>query len=193
MALARPSVRKATRDDEAAVVRALVRAFDDDPVTRFLLRTTDYPGALALVFGAYFRRMSLPDGMAWIADDGGGAALWSPPGHTDPSLFDALLMSSPFVRAAGAARLFRSTRALRTLLSVHPKEPHHYLFAIGVDPDKQGRGIGSALLEVNQSTPAYLEASTDSSARLYARHGFQVLRELRLVPEAPPIWPMWRD
>jgi RimJ/RimL family protein N-acetyltransferase len=39
--------------------------------------------------------------------------------------------------------------------------------------------------------PAYLEASTEASRRLYQRLGFEDCAELRL-PGGPQMWPMWR-
>jgi GNAT superfamily N-acetyltransferase len=71
---------------------------------------------------------------------------------------------------------------------VHPREPHWYLFAVGVVPEATGQGRGSALLEPvlarcdADGVPAYLEASTADNARLYARLGFEPLDELEMLP-----------
>jgi len=61
----------------------------------------------------------------------------------------------------------------------HPAEPHWYLPLIGVDPARQGEGIGSALLARAtricdaQDRPACLEATDPRNVRLYRRHGFR--------------------
>jgi ribosomal protein S18 acetylase RimI-like enzyme len=79
----------------------------------------------------------------------------------------------------------------------HPDEPHYYLFFIGTLPRWQGRGIGSAVLAKllaacdRDGVPAYLDATSEHNRRLYLRHGFEVLNEVRL-PDGPPFWPMWR-
>jgi len=40
---------------------------------------------------------------------------------------------------------------------------------------------------------AYLEASSDRNARLYERLGFRHVRTPLLLPDGPPLYPMWRD
>jgi hypothetical protein len=41
-------------------------------------------------------------------------------------------------------------------------------------------------------TPAYLEATSEINKRLYLRHGFETIGEIRL-PSGPSMWPMWRE
>jgi GNAT superfamily N-acetyltransferase len=61
----------------------------------------------------------------------------------------------------------------------------------------QGRGLGSALLGPTlercdrEGLPAYFEASSERSAALYARLGFELTRELR-VGGSPPLQLMRR-
>lgn len=55
---------------------------------------------------------------------------------------------------------------------------------LGVKPESQGKGVGSALLDAliddahSRGVPAYLEATSEGSARLYARKGFKVIRKI---------------
>jgi ribosomal protein S18 acetylase RimI-like enzyme len=78
----------------------------------------------------------------------------------------------------------------------HPQDPHYYLQFIGVHPECQGTGIGSALLRAVldrcdlEGAAAYLEAD-ERSKLLYLKHGFEATAELRL-PKGPSFWPMWR-
>ena len=80
-----------------------------------------------------------------------------------------------------------------------PDEPHWHLFFLGVDPERQGQGVGSALMRPmlerldREGTPVYLEASTERSRALYIRHGFVCLDEVRLPGGGPPLWRMWRE
>jgi ribosomal protein S18 acetylase RimI-like enzyme len=191
-------VRQAGITDRALVVRALARAFDRDPVANYVLRSDARRArAYETAFDVCFRHLILPHGGAWMAGDGAGAALWAPPGgwstwHAIPGL----------PRLAGAVGLRRVPKVLRAVGRVtkkHPRAPHWYLFAIGVDPEHQGRGHGSALLRAvlggcdERGEAAYLEASTKDNARLYERHGFRVTEEVPLASDGPPVWLMWRE
>jgi ribosomal protein S18 acetylase RimI-like enzyme len=83
----------------------------------------------------------------------------------------------------------------------HPHEPHWYLGALGVEPDRQGNGVGTALLEEilaicdRECEGAYLEASRPESARLYERLGFEhqeVLEPSSIGVGGPRLYLMYR-
>jgi ribosomal protein S18 acetylase RimI-like enzyme len=81
----------------------------------------------------------------------------------------------------------------------HPAEPlHYYLAVLGTDPDQQGRGLGSRVMRPvldqcdSDGLGAYLESSKERNIDFYARHGFRVLEEVRLL-RGPSMWKMWRD
>ena len=177
-----------------------MRAFDADPVATYLLRSdAGRTRGFELCFGAFLRHATMPHGETWIAEGGMGAALWTPPGRWDVGLRSALAMGPSLLRAVGLSRAVRVAAAANRVQRKHPVAPHFYLFAIGVDPDHQGRGIGGALLAAvlgrcdAEKIPAYLEASTPDNRRLYERHGFRATEEVTMAPDAPPMWLMWRD
>ena len=92
----------------------------------------------------------------------------------------------------------RVLRAVAGSGSKHPSEPHYYLRFMGVVPERQGRGIGSALIRPalercdREGVLAYLEATTARNAALYERHGFDTFEETRLGGDGPPLWLMLR-
>jgi ribosomal protein S18 acetylase RimI-like enzyme len=83
------------------------------------------------------------------------------------------------------------------MVRYHPQEPHWYLPMIGVEPARQGKGLGAALLRAAllrvdaEGLSAYLESTNPRNVPLYERHGFEVIGEIR-VGTCPPIVPMLR-
>jgi ribosomal protein S18 acetylase RimI-like enzyme len=99
--------------------------------------------------------------------------------------------------SAEVFRDFPRTHELFELFAAyHPQDPHYHLQFIGVRPECQGIGIGSALLRAAldrcdlEGTAAYLEAD-ERSKPLYLKHGFEATAEIKL-PKGPSFWPMLR-
>jgi ribosomal protein S18 acetylase RimI-like enzyme len=102
-----------------------------------------------------------------------------------------------YVRAFGR-RTRRAAGLVQALSKAHPREPHWYLYAIGVDPDRQGQGVAGMLLRsrlrrVDEAgLPAYLESSKLTNVPLYEHFGFEVTGTPPLPGGAPVITAMWR-
>lgn len=76
--------------------------------------------------------------------------------------------------------------------------PHWYLEAIGVDPEREGRGFGSALVRAGMQradrdqTPVYLETETERNVRFYKHLGFEVVEQTSAAGLNLPLWLMVR-
>ncbi|WP_287371529.1 GNAT family N-acetyltransferase [Oceanithermus sp.] len=184
--------RPAGPDDAAAVLRVLVTAFMDDPVMRwFDPRPRARERRLARLFGHVLEK-HLPRGTVWTNDDRSAAAVWVPPG-TPVTAADVRFYLSLY-----ANRLPKGLFWALFVESRRPRFPHWLLLYLGVAPERQGRGLGGALLQAGleraaaEGRPAYLVASSPGSRRLYERCGFRVLGEVRLL-RGPHVWPMLRE
>jgi len=68
---------------------------------------------------------------------------------------------------------------------------------MGTRPDRQGQGVGTALMVAglrwcdDDGLPAFLDASSTLSRDFYQRHGFRVVDTFEL-PNGPPFWQMRR-
>lgn len=183
--------------DEAALVAMMARAFSQDPVFSWAFPEANRRVAdLALVFGSAFADLTR-HGCSWRIADGGGVCLWAPPGET----WDEVAMAPWMERMAATYRADDLARVGAFFAMVgehHPAEPHYYLGVLAADLDRQGQGLGSALLRAGLAivdeagAPAYLESSNVKNVPLYERFGFQVTRELAPAPDAPPVYFMWR-
>jgi ribosomal protein S18 acetylase RimI-like enzyme len=191
------AVRRAGKADLDGVCRALARSFEDDPVMEWIFPDPARRVALNERFFRMRVRGLLKQDEVYTTDGHAGAAGWAQPGRWEMPPLEGL---------AFVLRLLGMTRSRSALLArgwqkvdaAHPREPHWYLAILGTEPEAQGRGVGSALLEPvledcdRNEVPAYLESSKERNIAFYARHGFRVTEELTL-PEGPPIWGMWRD
>jgi GNAT superfamily N-acetyltransferase len=196
----RNAVRTASADDLAGLVDVLTAAFHDDPLMSWAfpdraVRPVRLRGLWAFLGGEGY----LPFGASTMVPGDSGAdaaALWLAPGQ---ELGDAFWEDRGHAFATALENDIERVSLLGDLMHAHhPREPHWYLLAIGVSPDRQGGRLGSALLAHTLSyadetgTPAYLEATSPRSRALYERVGFVATGELA-PPDGPPMWPMWRE
>ncbi|WP_162683453.1 GNAT family N-acetyltransferase [Rhodobacteraceae bacterium DSL-40] len=177
---------------EAQVVADLTAAFETDPAVRWM-----YPEQTGYLrhfptFLHPFGGVAMHEGTLDWAE--GGAALWIAPGLApDEAAIMAVVEAS--VPASRHEAVFAVFKAMG---HTHPEDPHWYLPVMGVVPERQGQGLGTALMRPvlercdATGTLAYLEATTERSRALYARLGFEQTDTI-LVADCPPIYPMVRQ
>jgi ribosomal protein S18 acetylase RimI-like enzyme len=192
-------IRKATPDDVDVLVDVLVRAFEDDPPMRYVLRGGAHREKS---FRAFFRhaltRLTLPHEEVYTDEARTGVALWAPPGKWKQRWHEHLRDFFTWGQTIGWSRLPEVLEATKGVVAAHPSEPHYYLLAIGVDPSVQGRGLGRALMAPvlercdREKVPAYLEASKLSNVPWYERAGFVLQKELSFGEGKPSLFAMWR-
>jgi GNAT superfamily N-acetyltransferase len=194
------AIRKASAEDVPRLADALARAFHDDPGWSHLLpHPGDRTERLRLFFETELRGLGMPHGLVWTTDEVVGAAAWAPPDAWRVPVATTVRELPPMARVFGN-RLLLAFRSRLRMEGRHPrKPPHWYLAFMGVVPEWQGRGLGTALMRpVLESLdaagiPAYLESSSTRSRALYQRNGFAVTGEFNLPSDGPPLWQMWRE
>lgn len=193
-------MHKATGPEHPGVVAALARAFFDDPVTKWYFpddsrRLRQHERLLAFIG----EKVWFEHDLTYTTDGGIGAAVWIPPDHWRVGIPEQLRMTPGLMSRIGLRDFPRALRGFNLMESHHPHEPpHYYLPEIGVVPEWQGKGIGTALLRPmlercdREGVPAYLEATSARNRACYERNGFEVTGEFR-YPNGPSQWPMWRE
>ena len=174
---------------KAAAARTLATAFHDDPV---LASMAPEPNRRARV-GQWFLGTAVEYGLrwgeVWADPDVSAVAVWLPPENTSMTMGRMLragLARMPVV--AGPRATVRFLQGSWAWDEVHTSVsgPHWYLVAIGTLPDRQGHGLGSALVKVGTDQadaaglPCYLETATDDDIAFYERRGFRVAKQVQV-------------
>lgn len=188
----------ARHDERPQVVTALCRAFFDDRIYRWLVPDDAQRRRSAVGFYSCFVDACWSHGSVCAAGAGTGVALWVPPGRKLVADEQAQSFGRALMETAGdLAAAARMAQLFELLDYSHPSEDCWYLAFMGVEPRAQGRGIGSGLLAAvlsqadRDQEPVYLEAACPENVRLYERHGFRTMQELK-VADSPILYAMWR-
>ena len=189
-----PSVIAAEAHDADRVFGVLTLAFAADPPNRWM-----YPEPVEYLryFPDFARALggaALPLGTAFVSQDYSAAALWLAPGVSP----DEQALRNLIEESISSEKRADIARVIEEMARYHPEEPHWYLPFIGVDPARQGNGLGAALLRPvlaecdKMRLPAYLELTNPRNRPLYERHGFKDIGEIR-AGDCPPVVPMLRQ
>ncbi len=201
------AIRTAGEDDRDTVVRLLDEAFQDDPVSGWVFPGEEYRRRTHHRLMGAFTDIVLADGWIDLTEDGAACALWlsvpgeeDAPGEPDEAPAEDAEDVPAQVREAVDPDNERVESIARLTEDIHPSGPAHaYLWMIGVAPERQGEGLGTALIASvldrcdRDGLPAYLEASSERSKGLYERLGFACTGRVLHLPDGPRMWPMWRD
>ena len=187
-----PKIIKADSSNVEEVKSAITLGFAADPLLRWFFPD---PHKFLKNFAFWmdaFSKPALESDSIFTDENYYGGAIWHPPGiHLDPEVLGPTLEDIPSNRLESALQMFDEFD------DCHPKEDHWYLPFIGLDPSKQGQGIGSLILKESlkqadeQGKIAYLESSNPMNMSLYERHGFETIKMIE-IGDSPPAHPMIR-
>jgi GNAT superfamily N-acetyltransferase len=189
-------VRLARPDDAPVLDQVLADSFFDDPISVHLLPDTGRRRErLRLGMGHVMRSTYLANDGAWTTDALDGVALWAKPGDAKHSALQQLRDLPTLARSFGR-HLPRAISAFGSAEKRRPDEDHWFLDIIGVRPDRQGHGVGSALMRAaltqidEAGLPAFLVTSNPTNVPFYEKLGFAVDEEYDIGPVH--VWPMLR-
>ena len=197
-----PAIDLLHRDQIDTAAATLERAFSTDPMFAWIFPdTATRPPALRRFLRVPLE-YGLRSGRVTASDDAKAVAVWIPPGPgvTVGRMVRAGFLAVPF--RIGFRPFAKFVGANGTMEKLHKKyvpEPHWYLMVVGVDPDLQGRGLGSSLVKEGlaradqASCPCYLETSEPRNVAFYERLGFVVLETTILGTGGPTAWAMRRE
>jgi len=172
-----------------SVTESLILAFWDDP---FAIYFAPDPNKRRKVL-TWMWRSALSYASRWgvthTDPTGRSAAIWLPPGGT--SIPMRRMIRTSFIRAPfvlglrGMTRFSAMDSITRKAHKRQAPDPHWYLMTLGVHPDLQGQGIGSALIRVVHDRAdaagqlCYLETATEADVAFYSKRGYEVGESLQ--------------
>ena len=190
-------VRAVGPDECREAAEVLVRAFHSFSLNRYLFPD---PQKRAWQLRFLYQRL-VPVyrevGGAFIAGDGSGVALWTPPDHWRG------LAAWRYLRAGFLVTPWRigwdmpvtRLKAVRDVNRRHHADihgPHWSLDVLGVDPARQRTGSGSALVRHvldqadRRALPAHVITHDTRNVAYYERFGFRLCGDAPFEPGAPP-------
>jgi len=197
-------VERLTRPQIKEAGQVLGQAFYDDPAVIYVepddgkrLRPLTWFMGTAVRYGHVYGNEVFVN-----AKEVQGVAIWLPPGGYPLGLarmIRAGILLAP--QKLGLGPFVRFTRLMNWAEHLHKQNAppqHWYLQWLGVDPPRQGQGIGSALMQPvlaradAAGLACYLETANARTLPLYQRHGFEVVTEGDAPKGGPHTWTMLR-
>jgi GNAT superfamily N-acetyltransferase len=175
---------RARYEDKSLVVQILTNSFKDNQSVNYVInqgpardtrisRLMEYSFDYCNLFGEVF-----------LSDDRNACALAVFPDKKKVNLKTIFWDVKLALTCIGLGNLKKALNRESRIKTTHPPSPIYYLWFIGVRPEFQNMGIGSALLSevIAESEsiqrPLYLETSTLRNLPWYKKFGFQVHKEL---------------
>ena len=181
----------------------LGRAFHNDPFMQYLVPDNARRARLLPSLFSVLVRYCLAYGEVYTTAALDGVACWLPPGETSPPVLRLVrvgLRGAPV--GLGLAGLLRFLRVARYAEAIHEHavpQAHWYLWALGVEPARQGQGLGGLLMQPvlararAEGISCYLETMNGVNVPFYQRHGFNVVSEGDAPGSGLRVWAMLRQ
>jgi ribosomal protein S18 acetylase RimI-like enzyme len=189
-------IRAAIPEDLETVVDTAARAFHSEAMLLWSFGQDRFEERIRRHFGHYDGEMAR---RGWIrtAEGGAGFAVWIPPDAREE--YEAIGAAPPGAEVEILGDPDHHTAFWGWVDEHQPPEPFRYLSHICVAPERQGEGIGTALMRDGLATadregvPSWLETSRADNAAYYERFGFRTVADEHAPGDGPRIWFMRRE
>jgi len=190
-------VRTATPEDLVAIVDTAARSLHAEAMLRWSFGEERFDERIRRHF-THYDGENARRGWIRLAADGAAIAVWIPPEGREEH--EAIGPAPADAQDEILGDHAQHHAAFWGWVGEHePDEPLCYLSHIGVAPERQGEGLGTALMHDGLSiadrdgVPTWLETSKGENARYYEGFGFRTVADEDAPGGGPHIWFMRRD
>jgi GNAT superfamily N-acetyltransferase len=177
---------KATKEHKDLIVALLGQSFQQNQSVNYIIHQDSHRLTRIRYLMDYSFEICLLFGEVWLSDDYNACALVLYPHQKRMTLYAIWLDILLIFRAITLFGVLKTLKREAAIKQIQPKIDMAYLWFIGVEPDKQGLGNGTALLSEiidnadNDGLPVYLETSTVKNLPWYKHNGFEIYEKLEL-------------
>ena len=179
------------------------RAFLNDPLWKYLVPDDAKRARVVPLSMGILVRYSFLYGEIFTTPTLDGIACLLTPGKTAPTLRRLMWIG---IRNAPLQLGWTGFRRYATIENfsgeVHKRAVpgmHWYLWGLGVEPSRQGQGIGGLLIKPvlaradNDGLPCYLETMNERNVPFYVKHGFKIVSDEGVPRHGLRVWAMLRE
>lgn len=184
--------------DMDKAVDALVRAFYDDGLVCYMFPDEKFRREFIAWTYERWLRLLIRFNSVFVDEDVHGVAGCIPPFLYPHYIPFRSIIKAGFLQAVPKLIFRNFWRPLRAYVDNHSrtrsevKEPTWILDILGVHPEAQGKGIGSALVQHliscanRDKVPAYVITHKEKNIVFYEKNGFKLLNKKYSLPGGPP-------
>ncbi len=174
-------IRETTTKDMVTVAKTMADSFEHDPLYSYFIKDYEQRKRFLREFMRFRLLFGMKKGITHIYDDASGVAVWIPPHIKMRPIYLALyggLIALLKCKRVERERLMSYVRYVDKVIDRNVKGDYWHLAPLCVSPDKQGKGLGSALLAKGLATkgirelPCLVATQTLSNKAFYESNGF---------------------
>jgi len=181
----------------------LARAFYNDPFFTFVLPDANKRARILPWLFDRTLRYGQRYGKIHTTPSLDGIAMWLGPGKTTLQ-WTGIIRTGLYLLPLKLTwrELERSINLSNCANRLHKKlvaGRHWYLYGLGVEPSKQGQGVGQTLLQPvlaqadSEGLICYLDTNNEQNVSFYEQNGFKVVSHEQAMHPGPHIWAMLRE
>jgi len=166
------------------VLAILHKSFKDNKSTNFVVKQDKKKDKRIKILLEYCYAKGEQQGTIYLSPDNNACAIVLYPEKEKTTLKGLYYMIKLLFGGIGLFRVGKITNREKTIQKHHPTYAFNHLWYIGVNPDQQGKGLGTQLMNrimedsKKLNRPLFLETSNEKNFPFYERLGFKRIAEM---------------